>query len=73
MVSMLPQDFTAAHDRIVSLVEQMLAAKRSLAAARTDGDKRLYERMCASLDSQLDALVYQLYGLDEADIALIEG
>ena len=44
-----------------------------LAAARTDGDKRLYERMCASLDSQLDALVYQLYGLNKQDIALIEG
>ncbi len=63
----------ARHDRMVSLVEAMLAAKRQLQAARTDRDRNHYEAKCAALDRQIDALVYQLYELTADEIAIVEG
>jgi type I restriction-modification system DNA methylase subunit len=63
----------AHHDKMVSLVEQMLAAKKQLAAAQSDRDKDFYGHKCESLDRQIDALVYELYGLTEAEISIVEG
>ncbi|MGD0651422.1 MAG: TaqI-like C-terminal specificity domain-containing protein [Verrucomicrobiia bacterium] len=63
----------AAHDQMVRLVEQMLEAKKQLAKAKTDKDKTYYERRCSDLDHQIDRLVYELYGLTEAEIAIVEG
>ncbi|MGB7923751.1 MAG: hypothetical protein WCF57_10955 [Pyrinomonadaceae bacterium] len=62
----------ARHDRMVNLVEQMLAAKRGLQAARSDSDRKFYENKCAALDRQIDALVYELYELTPDEIALVE-
>ena len=61
------------HDRIVSLVEQMLEAKKQLSTAKTDKDKTYFERKCESLDRQIDAEVYKLYGLSEEEIKIVEG
>jgi adenine-specific DNA-methyltransferase len=60
------------HDRITQLVVQLLAAKQQLAAAHTDRDKNLYERKCSGLDQQIDKLVYELYGLTDEEIDIIE-
>jgi hypothetical protein len=62
----------ARHDRMVQLVEQILDSKNQLAAARTERDKTFYESKCASLDRQIDQLVYELYGLTEEEIAIVE-
>lgn len=62
----------AAHDKIVELVEKMLEAKKQLSAAQTDKDKTFYERYCASLDAQIDALVYDLYALSADERKIIE-
>jgi type I restriction-modification system DNA methylase subunit len=67
-----PADKTQ-HDKMVSLVEQMLAAKPQLAGAQSDKDKDFYENKCASLDRQIDALVYELYGLTADEIKIVEG
>ncbi|MCX7048341.1 MAG: hypothetical protein NTX50_23005 [Candidatus Sumerlaeota bacterium] len=67
-----PADKTR-HDRMVSLVDQMLSAKRHLSSAKTDADKDFYENKCAGLDRQIDALVYELYGLTEDEIKIVEG
>ena len=67
-----PADKTR-HDKIVSLVEQMLATKPQLAAAQSDKDKDFYGHKCESLDRQIDALVYELYGLTDEEIAIVEG
>lgn len=56
---------------MVSLVEQMLV-KEQLAGAQSDKDKDLYETKCAALDRQIDALVYDLYGLTEDEIKIVE-
>ena len=63
----------ALHDKLVSLVEQMLAAKPQLASAQSDKDKDFYENKCAALDRQIDALVYELYGLTPDEIKIVEG
>ena len=71
-------DFTkpadkARHDKLVSLVEQMLAAKPQLARAQSDKDKDFYANKCAALDRQIDALVYELYALTPDEIKIVEG
>lgn len=63
----------ARHDKMVRLVETMLEAKIELAKAKTHKDKDYYENKCASLDRQIDRLVYDLYGLSEDEIAVVEG
>jgi hypothetical protein len=60
------------HDQTVRLVEQMLQAKEQLAQAKTDKDRNFYEAKCTSLDHDIDRLVYDLYGLTEEEIALVE-
>jgi hypothetical protein len=61
------------HDKIVSLVEQMLSAKKQLAAAHSDKDKDFYTNRCDGLDRQIDALVYELYGLTADEINIVRG
>jgi hypothetical protein len=61
------------HDEIVTKVEAMLEAKQQLAKAKTDKDKTYYENKCAALDRQIDRLVYDLYGLTEEEIKIVEG
>ncbi len=62
----------ARHDRMVSLVEKMLDLNRRLAGARTGQDKIFISREIEATDARIDALVYELYGLSEEEIALIE-
>jgi hypothetical protein len=54
-------------------VDAMLAAKKALAKAKTEKEKNYYENKCATLDRQIDKLVYELYGLTEEEIRIIEG
>ncbi len=66
-----PED-KARHDRMVELVEQMLAAKKHLALAQSDKDKDFYANRCDGLDRQIDAFVYDLYALTPAEIKIVE-
>ena len=63
----------ATHDRMVTLVEQMLELHKKLAAARTPQEKTALERQIASTDTQIDRLVYDLYGLTGDEIKIVEG
>jgi type I restriction-modification system DNA methylase subunit len=63
----------AHHDGMVQLVTQILTTKHQLAAARTERDKTFYENKCATIDRQIDDLVYELYELTPEEIALVEG
>jgi len=60
------------HDAMVRMVEQMLEAKKQLVKAKTDKDKTYYENKCAALDRQIDRLVYELYGMTEEEIRVLE-
>jgi hypothetical protein len=61
------------HDKLVSLVEQMLSAKRQFAGEHSEKDRNFYENKCAALDRQIDALVYELYGVTDDEIRIVEG
>ena len=61
------------HDHIVSLVEQMLKAKEELVTARLDLDVQRLEHRCTTLDRKIDEAVYNLYGLTEEEIRIVEG
>jgi hypothetical protein len=62
----------ARHDQMVALVERMLALHARLAAAAIPADKELYRRQITTTDRQIDALVYELYGLTEEEIEVVE-
>ncbi len=62
----------AAHDKMVSLVESMLALHKSLASAQSPHEKERLERQIESTDGQIDRLVYELYGLTDEEIRIVE-
>lgn len=61
------------HDQMVSLVEKMLALHKSLAEAKTPQEKELLQRQITSTDKAIDSLVYELYGLSEEEVRIVEG
>ena len=63
----------ARHDKMVALVERMLALHKQLADVKTDHEKTLVERQIEATDRQIDTLVYELYGLTEEEIGIVEG
>lgn len=50
----------------------MLALHRRLAASRTDHEQTRLQRQIDATDRQIDRLVYDLYGLTEEEIRIIE-
>jgi len=67
----LPENITL-QDRIVALVEQMIALHKQMPDARTPHEQTALERQIEATDRQIDALVYELYGLTEEEIAIID-
>jgi len=63
----------ARHDKMVTLVERMLSLNKQRADVKTDHDKNLVERQIEATDKQIDALVYELYGLTSEEIQIVEG
>lgn len=61
------------HDRMVALVELMLSLHRELADAREPHQRTALQRQIESTDARIDALVYELYGLTDEEIAVVEG
>lgn len=58
---------------MVNLVEQMLTARQEQAKALMDRDLEYWARRCEALDRQIDELVYELYGLTDDEITIVEG
>jgi len=63
----------AKHDKMVSLVERMLDMHKRLAKAKAPDDKTKLQRQIDATDQEIDHLVYDLYGLTEEEIAIVEG
>ena len=63
----------AAHDKMVDLVNRRLALTPKLRAATADSEKAVLQNAVTATDQQIDALVYDLYGLTEDEIKLVEG
>jgi hypothetical protein len=62
----------AQHDKLVALVENMLELQKKYHDVRMEQDKELYERQIKMVDAQIDRLVYDLYGLTEEEVKVVE-
>ena len=62
----------AKHDNMVKLVEKMLRLHKEL-PGKMGQEKTVMERQIAATDAQIDKLVYELYGLTDEEIAIVEG
>jgi type I restriction-modification system DNA methylase subunit len=77
-IPMRPIDFTnpadvEKHGRMVSLVDKMLALVPKRRAEGNPQATAQLDAQIAATDRQIDRLVYDLYGLTEEEIALVEG
>jgi len=65
-------DIKNRHDQVARLAEQMLSLHQRHSAAKTPQEKTALERQIAATDTQLDTLIYALYGLTDAEIKIVE-
>jgi len=70
----VPKDFVVRKEvlSLVTHVERMLKLYEELASARSPNDQTHLQRDIAATDRVIDALVYQLYGLTDDEIKLVE-
>ena len=57
---------------VSKLVEQILTLHEEAESARTAHQQTALRRQIAATDREIDGLVYELYGLTEAEIAIVE-
>jgi hypothetical protein len=72
-----PIDFSnkkdkTAHERLVSLVDQMLSLNKSLVATQSPPNRESLQREIDSTDRRIDRLVYELYDLTAEEIKIVE-
>jgi hypothetical protein len=60
------------HDLMVKLVESMLTMHKQLAEARSAAQKEVTQRQIHATDAEIDRLVYELYGLTDDEIKIVE-
>ena len=51
----------------------MLTLQKQLRAAGSEAERNVTQKQIEATDRQIDALVYELYGLSEEEIAVVEG
>lgn len=61
------------HDKLVTLVEQITTLTKRLLSARTQQLRTTVARRLDTTQRQINKLVYTLYGLNDAEIAAVEG
>lgn len=61
-----------AHDRVVELVSRLLTLHAKQGAARTDHENEVIQRQIEATDCEIDQLVYELYGLTDEEIKIVE-
>ncbi|MCX6842535.1 MAG: Eco57I restriction-modification methylase domain-containing protein, partial [candidate division WOR-3 bacterium] len=62
----------ARQGKVAALVETMLKLHKDLPKAKTPHEQESLQRQIAATDKQIDALVYELYGLTEEEIETVE-
>lgn len=60
------------YDKMVSLVKRILSLHQQLATSNTPTERTLLQRQIDTTDRQIDALVYELYGLTDEEIRTVE-
>lgn len=66
-------DEKSMHDAVVNHVDKILRFHKQIAEANFDSEKEPIERQIKAMDKKIDQLVYQLYGLTEEEIKIVEG
>jgi hypothetical protein len=61
------------HNKIVKLVERMLKLHKDLQSEWVGPKQEAIEREIKATDEEIDRLVYELYGLTEEEIKIVEG
>lgn len=61
-----------ATSKLPKLVDGMLALHKSLSGAKTAHEKEALQRQIDATDRQIDRLVYELYGLTDDEIRIVE-
>lgn len=57
---------------MIHLVNQMLAPHQQLTAAQISQEKTMIQRQIEATERQIDQLVYELYGLTQEEIRIVE-
>jgi hypothetical protein len=57
---------------MVEMAGRMLELHKNLAATKTPREKESLERQVAATDREIDQLVYELYGLTDQEIRIVE-
>lgn len=60
------------HDQLVEQTETIMRLHEQLSAAKTSSQKSFLTRNIAYREEHLDRMVYELYGLDEDEISIVE-
>jgi adenine-specific DNA-methyltransferase len=60
------------HNRMIVLVSSILEQNKKLLLAKTDQERISFQRQITAMDKQIDQLVYELYGLTEDEIKIVE-
>ena len=62
----------ARHDRVVTLVTRMLDLNTKLQDARLEQERTMLSRQIEATGAAIDTLVYELYGLTEEEVKIVE-
>ncbi len=60
-------------ERLVSFVNQIMESYELLQNATSDSKKDFIQKQIMIIDRKIDLLVYQLYGLTDEEIKIVEG
>lgn len=60
------------HDEIVSLVDSMIETQKKIHSAKMEREKENAQKKADIIDAKIDKLVYELYGLTDEEIQIVE-
>ncbi len=60
------------HDRMLGMVEGMLGVQGRFQGAKMEREREVFRKQIDILDRQIDQLVYELYGLTDEEIKIVE-
>ena len=66
-----PED-AVQHDQMVELVERMLSLNERLDEAKIESERTVIQHQIDATDRRIDRLVYELYGLSDEEIEIVE-
>ena len=71
-VDLIKKSDKEVHDKLVKLVDNIIAINKKLVGENNPNTKEILERQVRALDGEIDKLVYGLYGLSDNEIRIIE-